>query len=162
DGGTEIDRALIKVENTTRLDVDRQFSEQAPARILAGSLQGLHVTTMGDSGILVGTGAVEFHLEGDLLPFPMRGVAPPWWGGDANTCTGARGRGRVVAGSGWAQAEVPVEVVDPSSLGTVTLTAAPARWPAPVDVAVAADANGAPVYGAQCRWSWPFSPPEWL
>jgi hypothetical protein len=160
DDGGEIDRVRLSVEATASLALDRDFAQ--PATILAGSLQGMHVTTLGASGILVGVGAVEFHLEGDLLPFPVRDAAPPWWGGDAVAFTGTPGSGRVVADCGSAHAEVAVSVLDPASLEAVQITADPVKWPAPVELTVAARAAGAPVYGAQCKWSWPFDPPEWV
>jgi hypothetical protein len=164
DGGAEIDRVTLTVEATTELPLDRAFGDAAPARILAGSLQGVHTTTLGAKGILVGTGSVEFHLEGDLLPYPVRDAAPPWWGGDALAFTGRPGQGRVVADCGGAHAEVPVQVLDPSALGEVTLQAPAAKWPATVDVTVVAQAqsDGALIYGAQCRWAWPFGRPEWI
>jgi hypothetical protein len=162
DGGNQVDRVAVSVAATRQLELDRSFNEAAPARILAGSLQGVHATTLGDSGVLVGTGAVRFRLEGDLFPFPDRDAAPPWWGGDAVTFTGNSGRGRVLAQVGGLEAALSVEVLAASSLGEVTLTAEPVVWPAPVELTVAADAGGAPVYGAQCQWSWPFEPPEWV
>jgi hypothetical protein len=157
EGGGLLDEVGVTVERTATLAVDRDFSDAAPARILAGSLQGVHTTTLGADSILVGTGAVRFQLEGDLFAFPDRDAAPPWWGGDALAFTGRPGRGRVVADAGGAHVEVPVEVLDPASIGLVTLSATPATWPNPVEVTV-----GAGVYGAQCRWSWPFSAPEWV
>ena len=144
--GNEIDRAAIHVEETTAIDLDEGWVGAGPT-IVAGSLQGLHATTRGPSGVLVGTGAVTFSLAGTLAPFPDRGQEPPWWGGDSLTFTGSPGAGIVSAQADSARVEVPITVV--ASLGEVTIRVEKSA-PLTSDVYVSAGS----IWGAECDWDW--------
>src|SRR5262245_3250914 len=91
--GAEIERVGVQVAPTESLLYDRGWQDSPPS-VLAGSLQGLHVTTIGQEGVLVGTGAVRFSFSGSLSRFAGDGE-PPWWGGDEVTFAGTPGRGAV-------------------------------------------------------------------
>jgi hypothetical protein len=144
--GSEIDRAALHVEETSAIEIDRGWSGAGPT-IVAGSLQGLHATTLGDSGVLVGTGAVRFSLAGSLTPFPDRAQEPPWWGGDSVTFTGIAGSGVISADADRAHVEVPVNVI--ASLGEVTMRVEK-NAVLSNDVFVSAG----DLFGAECDWDW--------
>jgi hypothetical protein len=159
DNDRELDRVTVKVVETTRLELDR--GTPGPLRFLAGSLQGVHATTLSDQGILVGTGAVHFTLQGSLVP-PSDERVPPWWGGDAVAFSGTAGTGKIVVDGGSAHGVLEFEILEATAIDQVQIDAPSSKWPAPVELTVAAQSDGAPVFGAQCKWSWPFDRPEWV
>src|SRR5262245_40405262 len=83
--GAEGERVRVEVAPTGELLFGQGWDGPAPPTVLAGSLQGLHVTTLGRDGVLVGTGAVDFSLSGTLAAYPDDSAEPPWWGGDEIT-----------------------------------------------------------------------------
>jgi hypothetical protein len=151
--GAEIDRVGVTVAPTESLLYDRGWREAVPS-VLAGSLQGLHVTTVGQRGVLVGTGAVRFSFSGSLSRVDGDGE-PPWWGGDEVTFAGTPGRGAVIADADRAHLEVPVEIVDEAALTRFELSATAESEPLTRDVFVTAAAGATPVWGAECQWRWP-------
>ena len=162
--GNEVDRAPILVEPTQSLELDRGWSGDAGPTIIAGTLQGLHATTVGQGSVLVGTGAVRFSLFGTLSHYPDPTAQPPWWGGDSVTFTGTAGTGVVSADADAAHVEVPVSVVDAAAITAWSVIApGPARVADGADVRVTALLGDEPVFGAQCVWTWPVAdhPPLW-
>jgi hypothetical protein len=165
-GGRELDRVPVHVAATETLLFDQGWDGAAPPTVLAGSLQGLHVTTLGESGVgvLVGTGAVRFSFSGVLAKFTDSDAEPPWWGGDEVTFSGGPGSGTVIADADRGHLEVPITVVDESALTELSLRAAPAKdAKLAVDVGVSALAGATPLYGAECQWRWPLHhQPLWI
>lgn len=154
-GGEEVDRVAVQVAPSDELTYDRGWDGPAAPAVLAGSLQGLHVTTLGQGSVLVGTGAVHFALDGALTPFPDESAEPPWWGGDGITFTGGPGDGMVHAGAVSAQVDVPIHVIEETALTRLDLRTVPGDGPLTRDVLVTAFAGDTTVYGAQCDWRWP-------
>jgi hypothetical protein len=161
--GNEVDRVRVRVAPTAALLFDRGWDGGTPTA-LAGSLQGLHVTTLGaDGGVLVGTGAVRFSLSGTLAVFPDDEVQPPWWGGDETTFTGGPGAGVVSADADGGHLSVAINFVDEMELTHFALRSVRGDKPLTRDVFVSAAAGEVQLYGAQCDWRWPGgTPPLWI
>jgi hypothetical protein len=161
--GSEVDRVGVVVAPTEELLFDRGWDGPDAPTVLAGSLQGLHVTTLGKDGVLVGTGAVRFSLSGALAEFPDDSAEPPWWGGDEITFTGGPGDGVVSAEADHARLEVAIHVIDETALTQLDLRTASGDGPLSRDVFVTAFAGETPVYGAECDWRWPVRKrPLWM
>jgi hypothetical protein len=161
--GNEVDRVTVRVAPTAALLFDQGWDGGTPT-VLAGSLQGLHVTTLGADGeVLVGTGAVRFSLSGTLAAFPDDEAQPPWWGGDETTFTGGPGGGVVSADADDGHVEVPITFADATQLTHFALRSVAGDQPLTRDVFVSAAAGDVQLYGAQCDWRWPGrTQPLWI
>jgi hypothetical protein len=147
--GGEVDRVRLTVAPTATLAIDRGWVPPAVPKVLAGSLQGVHATTLAADGtVLVGTGAVQFTLSGTLTE---EGGAPLQYG-DRVSFRAAAGAATVQADCVAAHAEVQLEAVDPSLVDLLTITQPGGfsllGYPVYVDAQVAGEA----VWGAECAW----------
>lgn len=150
--GKLVDQVTVTVAATAKLAYTQGWTGAAPL-VLAGSTQYFHVTTQGTNGkTLIGTGAVQFDLAG---PLHATGL---YLGGDGQGFAGDPGAGSVTAHAGSVAATLPVTVVPPDAVTTLTPAVKPNSVEgqstyANVDV-VASGASGA-IYGAACAWTVP-------
>ena len=143
--GRVVASGVVTVVATAQLKVNHGWTGSGP-RVLAGSTQIFHVTTLDDKGdVTKGDGSVTFTFGGTLSP----AVAP--LSGDAVAFVGTPGDGTITADCPNASVTQSITVVDPADITELTTSVAVEANDTAI-VSVVAQSAGGGVYAGPCAW----------